>query len=162
MITTQLTKYTKALNALPDEIKNNLVNMGSLDDPTCGAPGCHAGLISLAAVELQELRECYNKICEMQSIYNEGYPRDFTEYSYTYWADALSLYLGFPFDKIEYTYYGLTRWARDNPYFWGNLDGLGMFSSSKAFGQDKDNFPHSVIIDHFTVMSDRLNENQGK
>lgn len=157
----KLTEYTTVLNDLPDEIKNNRVNMMSDFPPTCNTPGCHAGLVSIAAKELPELRECYNKICQLEYGYTEGFPKDYKDYSYTHWAGALALYLGFKFNKTEYTQYTyelLTRWARDNPYMWDNTDGEGMFCSGRAFGQDTDIFQHSVIIDHFTAMSDRLNK----
>lgn len=155
----KLKEYVSILNALPDEIKNNKVDMGTLNEPTCNTPGCHAGLISIAASQLPELRECYNKICQIESGYISGYPKDYTEYSYTYWANALTLYLGFKYNKNGYTYDQLKSWARDNPYMWGNIYGDCMFISGSAFGQDTDIFPHSVIIDQFTAMSDRLNKN---
>ncbi len=162
MITTQLTKYTKALNALPDTIKNNSVSMFSVEAPSCNTPGCHAGLVSIVAKYLPELQECYNNTLEFDG---EKYYQEYKNnrpYSYSRWADALALYLGFPFDDTEHTSEALSRWARDNPYYWDNIHGEGMFNSYNAFDQDTDSFPHSVIIDHFTEMSDRLNENQGK
>ncbi len=167
MLTTQLIKYTKALNALPEEIKNNSVHMLTTEAPTCTTPGCHSGLVSIVAKYLPELQECYNNTLEFDGeIYYQEYKNN-RPYSYSRWADALALYLGFPFDETEHTREALLRWARDNPYYWNNLHGEGMFNSYKAFGQETDCFPHSVIIDHFTtmttrVMSDRLNEKQGK
>ncbi len=167
MITTQLTKYTKALNALPESIKNNCVDMVSTEAPTCNTPGCHAGLVSIVAQYLPELQECYNNSLDFDG---ERYFQEYKNnrpYSYSRWADALALYLGFPFDDTEHTRNALTRWARDNPYYWNNMHGEGMFNSCRAFGQETDFFPHSIIIDQFTamttrVMSDRLNEKQGK
>ncbi len=162
MITTQLTKYTKALNALPDHIKNNSVCMFSVEAPSCNTPGCHAGLISIVSQYLPELQECYNNTLEFDG---EKYYQEYKNnrpYSYGRWADALALYLGFQFDETEHTREALMRWADSNPYYWGNLYGEGMFNSCIAFDHDTDFFPHSVIIDHFTAMSDRLNENQGK
>ncbi len=167
MLTTQLTKYTKALNALPEPIKNNSVCMFSVEAPSCNTPGCHAGLVSIVAQYLPELQECYNNTLEFDG---EKYYQEYKNnrpYSFSRWADALALYLGFPFDDTEHTSEALSRWARDNPYYWGNIYGDGMFNSNIAFDKETDSFPHSVIIDHFTVMtnrvmSDRLNEKQGK
>ncbi len=162
MITAQLTKYTKALNALPDPIKNNSVCMFSVEAPTCNTPGCHSGLISIVAQDLPELQECYNNSLDFDG---ERYFQEYKNnrpYSFSRWADALALYLGFTFDETEHTRDALMRWAKDNPYYWGNPRGEGMFNSCRAFDQETDFFPHSVIIDHFTEMSNRLNEKQGK
>ncbi len=167
MNTNKLTEYTKALNALPEPIKNNSVDMVSTEAPSCNTPGCHAGLVSIVAQYLPELQECYNNTPDFDG---ERYFQEYKinrPYSYKRWADALALYLGFQFDDTEPTSNALTRWAKDNPHYWGNLHGEGMFNSYKAFGQETDSFPHSIIIDHFTtmttrVMSDRLNEKQGK
>ncbi len=167
MNTTKLTEYTKALNALPEPIKNNSVDMVSTEAPTCNTPGCHAGLVSIVAQYLPELQECYNNTPDFDG---ERYFQEYKinrPYSYKRWGDALALYLGFPFDETEHTREALMRWAKDNPYYWGNLHGKSMFNSHHAFDQETDFFPHSIIIDQFTamttrVMSDRLNENQGK
>ncbi len=158
----KLTEYTKALNALPEQIKNNSVHMLTTEAPTCITPGCHAGLVSIVAQYLPELQECYNNTPDFDG---ERYYQEYKinrPYSYKRWADALALYLGFQFDDTEPTSNALTRWAKDNPHYWDNLHGEGMFNSYKAFGQKTDSFPHSVIIDHFTAMSIRLNEDQGK
>ncbi len=162
MITAQLTKYTKALNDLPEHIKSNCVDMVSTEAPTCNTPGCHAGLVSIVAQYLPELQECYNNSLDFDG---ERYFQEYKNnrpYSYSRWADALALYLGFQFDETEHTREALMRWVDSNPYYWGNLYGEGMFNSCIAFDQDTDFFPHSVIIDHFTAMSDRLNEKRGK
>jgi hypothetical protein len=39
--------FVEALEALPDEIKNNEVDMNSTLKPACGTPGCFGGLISV-------------------------------------------------------------------------------------------------------------------
>ncbi len=167
MNTIKLTEYTKALNYLPEPIKNNSIDMVSTEAPTCNTPGCHSGLVSIVAQYLPELQECYNNTPDFDG---ERYFQEYKinrPYSYSRWADALALYLGFQFDETEHTREALMRWADSNPYYWGNIYGDGMFNSHLAFDQETDFFPHSVIIDHFTamttrVMSDRLNENQGK
>ncbi len=167
MLTTQLTKYIKALNALPEPIKNNSVCMFSVEAPTCNTPGCHAGLISIVAQYLPELQECYNNSLDFDG---ERYFQEYKNnrpYSYSRWADALALYLGFPFDETEHTREALMRWADSNPYYWGNIYGDGMFNSHLAFDRETDFFPHSIIIEQFTamttrVMSDRLNKKLGK
>ncbi len=159
---TKLTEYTKALNALPEPIKSNCVDMISTDAPTCNTPGCHAGLVSIVAKYLPELQECYKNTPDYDGERYYQVYSNIHHYSYSRWADALALYLGFPFDETEHTREALMRWADSNPYYWGNIYGEGMFNSCNAFDQDTDFFPHSVIIDHFTTMSIRLNENQVK
>lgn len=156
MIANKLKEYATALNELPEEIKNNEVYMMSTDDPHCGTPGCHAGLVSIVADYLPELQDCYNKVCDSE------YPDSTKYYSYENWADALALYLGFAFNEKYSTSTALTRWARENADIWDNLHGDEMFSSGMAFGQVSDNFPHSVIISHFTAMSVRLNKKENK
>jgi uncharacterized protein YqhQ len=39
--------FVEALEALPEEIKNNEVDMRSNFEPVCGTAGCFAGLISI-------------------------------------------------------------------------------------------------------------------
>jgi hypothetical protein len=52
--------------------------MASIDEPACGTPGCFAGLISIVANDIPELKEIYKSSHE--------YDRD---YSYSEWANAL-------------------------------------------------------------------------
>ncbi len=154
----KLKEYANILNALPEAVKNNKLDMNSTKAPTCNTPGCHAGLICIVAKYLPELRECYKYTPDFDG---ETYYQEYSTihlYSYGRWADALALYLGFPFNGMEHTSEALMRWAKDNPYYWNNPYGDGMFNSRLAFGQDTDIFPHSVIIDHFNDMSDRLNK----
>lgn len=152
----KLQEYATALVVLPEEIKNNLVDMMSTDDPHCGTPGCHAGLVSIVADYLPELKDCYKKICDSE------HPDSTQYYSYENWADALALYLGFPFNERYPTNTALTKWARENADIWDNPHGDEMFSSGRAFGQDSEDFHHSVIVTHFTKMSDRLNKKENK
>ncbi len=156
MITTQLTKYTKALNSLPEPIKNNLVVMHSTEAPSCETPGCHAGLISIVARYLPELQKCYDRLIKQECI--QEYITAEQNYSYEVWADALDSYLGCSSNKSNSL--SLLGWATSNPDIWGNKYGYKMFIEGSAFGQDSDIFPHSVIIDHFTVMSDKLNKDK--
>lgn len=160
MIANKLEEYVTELNALPDHIKNNYVDMTSTEAPSCNTPGCHSGLVSIVAQYLPGLQECYNNTLEFDGeIYYQEYKSN-RPYSYSRWADALALYLGFPFDDTEHTGDALNRWARDNPYYWGNADGEEMFNSCDAFDQETDFFRHSIIINHFTAMSDRLNKKE--
>jgi hypothetical protein len=48
-----------SLEALPEDVKNNRVIMGSMYEPTCGTPGCFAGLISIVANDIPELKQLY-------------------------------------------------------------------------------------------------------
>ncbi len=153
MITTQLTKYAKALNNLPEEIKNKYINMVSTEAPTDDAIGSHEGLVSIVAQYLPELKECYNRLIKQEGI--QEYITDEQNYSYEIWEDALDEYLGCSCNKSNTL--SLLGWATSNPDIWGNKYGYKMFIEGSAFGQDSDIFPHSVIIDHFNAISDRLN-----
>lgn len=154
MIANKLMEYATALNALPEEIKNNRVDMMSTDDPHCGTSGCHAGLVSIVADYLPELKASYCEIVQKAGFY------DAQHYDYDMWAEALSVYLGFPFNGKYSNGLALVRWARENADIWDNHHGDEMFSSGRAFGQSSAFFPHSVIINHFTAMSDRLNKKE--
>jgi hypothetical protein len=44
--------FVEALEALPEEIKNNKVDMRSNFEPICGTAGCFAGLISIVANDI--------------------------------------------------------------------------------------------------------------
>ncbi len=153
MITTQLTKYAKALNNLPEEIKNKYINMVSTEAPMDDTIGSHEGLVSIVAQYLPELKECYNRLIKQEGI--QEYITDEQNYSYEIWEDALDEYLGCSCNKSNTL--SLLGWATSNPDIWGNKYGYKMFIEGSAFGQDSDIFPHSVIIDHFNAISDRLN-----
>jgi hypothetical protein len=49
----------EALNRLPEPIKNDYVDMKSTKEPVCGTPGCFAGLISIVADDIPELKQLY-------------------------------------------------------------------------------------------------------
>jgi hypothetical protein len=57
MNTGRFKTLVEALEALPDHIKNNRVDMSSLQNPACGTPGCFAGLISIVANDIPELKK---------------------------------------------------------------------------------------------------------
>jgi hypothetical protein len=50
----------EALEALPENIRNNEVDMKSVDEPICGTVGCFAGLVSIVAKDIPELKELYS------------------------------------------------------------------------------------------------------
>jgi hypothetical protein len=52
------------------------------EKPTCGTPGCHAGLISIVAKDLPELQEIY----ENHIYFSEGCGNE-RDYHYSIWAD---------------------------------------------------------------------------
>ncbi len=157
MITTQLTKYAKALNNLPEEIKNKYINMVSTEAPTDDTIVSHEGLVSIVAQYLPELKECYNRLIKQEGI--QEYITAEQNYSYEIWEDALDEYLGFSSNKVNDSL-SLLGWATDNPDIWNGKYGYQMFISGKAFGQETDFFPVRVIIDHFTVMSEKLNKEE--
>jgi hypothetical protein len=53
MITDNFKIFIEALEALPEDIRNNHVDMKSIDEPVCGTPGCFAGLVSIVANDIQ-------------------------------------------------------------------------------------------------------------
>jgi hypothetical protein len=112
----------EALEALPEGIRNNKVNMSSVDEPVCGTVGCFAGLISIVAKEIPELKKLYAS----KHIY-----------FFHAWVDALNEYLDINFRE----------WAEENPEIWGNEDGWHMFYSITAFGKGAgDVLSHDEII----------------
>ena len=112
----------EALEALPEGIRKNKVNMSSTDEPVCGTVGCFAGLISIVANEIPELKELYA---------HKG------TYFFHAWVNALNEYLEVNF----------TEWAKENPEIWGNEDGWYMFSSINAFDKGAgDVLSHDDII----------------
>jgi hypothetical protein len=124
----------EALEALPEGIRNNKVNMSSVDEPTCGTAGCFSGLISIVANDIPELKDSY------------GYK---TFYFFQGWAKALNEYLDINFRK----------WAEENPETWGNAYGWHMFNSSKAFGKNHgDALTHDKIIIHLIGVCNRLEQ----
>lgn len=152
----KLKKFVIKLNSLPDSVKNNEVNMLSTFKPTCDTPGCHAGLISIVATYLPELKECYHVVCKH---FADIYPnRRAYDYNYSNWARALNLFLGFELTEVELSNLPLCKWARDNEEIWGRKDGDYMFSSGRAFGQYSDFFNHRVIINQWSSVCDILNK----
>lgn len=123
-----LSKFVKALNELPEHIKNNELDMKSNENP-CGSVGCHAGLISL--VDVPELKALYKS----------------KDYSYDAWGDTLGKFLGL------HNRMGLQKWAYNNPHLWKTNSGFSkklgvfMFACPGAFNQDDFVFKHQVIID---------------
>jgi hypothetical protein len=130
----KLKQFVNALDALSDDVKDMGVEMGSINEPLCGTPGCHAGLLSIVAKDLPELQDIYN--------YNNDYR--IYEDEYYRWADTLAEFLGF----VEMRY--LTDWARDNPKLWGNKFGQDMFSFWRAFTNSQfKKLTHRDIINHW-------------
>ena len=123
MITDNFKVFIEALEALPEDIKNNEVNMKSVDEPVCGTVGCFAGLVSIVANEIPELKELYSP--------------DIPNYDYVEWSNALNVFLGCRF----------TNWAGRNKVAWGNSEGRRMFSDITAFGKGRwDVMNHNDII----------------
>jgi hypothetical protein len=98
----------EALEALPKGIRDNRAHI--------------AGLISIVANEIPELKELYA---------HKG------TYFFHAWVNALNEYLEVNF----------TEWAKENPEIWGNEDGWYMFSSINAFDKGAgDVLSHDDII----------------
>ncbi len=134
----KLKEFVNALDALSDDIKDMDVEMGNTNKPSCGTPGCHAGLISIVAKELPKLQEIYERLYFLQ--WNIRGSR----YEYSIWADALAEFLGFKNMR------DLRDWAKDNPKLWGNRSGYNLFCSRLAFIDDAyKQLTHIDIINHW-------------
>ncbi|CAC9648362.1 hypothetical protein [uncultured Gammaproteobacteria bacterium] len=132
----KLKQFVNALDALSDDIKDWDVDMGSEERPTCNTPGCHAGLIYMAAEDLPELQDIYERI--VLSKWKS------CSYRYEVWSNALTVFLGFIDGR------GLESWANDNPKLWGNRFGGRMFVFDLAFTDDTDKqLTHRYIINHW-------------
>jgi hypothetical protein len=53
---------------LSDDVKDWGVRMSSTNEPVCGTPGCHAGLISIVAKELPEMKDTYKRLLILNAI----------------------------------------------------------------------------------------------
>lgn len=119
------------------------VNMMSTMRPSCGTPGCHAGLAMLALDRL-------------------GVPSGpfGNRYSFSLQANRLSYYLmGMDPDEMiddPMERPVIAKWAHDNPDDWGCKYGLGMFSSGDAFNKYSDVFPSTVIANWWAAVLARL------
>ena len=123
MITDNFKVFIEALEALPENIRNNEVDMKSVDEPICGTVGCFAGLVSIVAKDIPELEELYSL--------------DIHNYDFVEWSNALNVFLGCRF----------TNWAGRNRMVWGNSEGRRMFSDITAFGKERwDVLNHNDII----------------
>ncbi|CAC9656723.1 hypothetical protein [uncultured Gammaproteobacteria bacterium] len=145
----KLKQFVDALDALSDDIKDWDVDMDSEERPTCGTPGCHAGLIYMAAEDLPELQDIYERI--VLSKWNS------CSYRYEVWSNALTVFLGFKNKG------GLRLWANDNPKLWGNRFGEGMFVFRLAFTDDTDKqLTHRDIINHWKQVLKKVEEEEVK
>jgi hypothetical protein len=52
MNTKKFKVFVEALESLPEHIRNNKVDMQSVEQPVCGTAGCFAGLISIVAEDI--------------------------------------------------------------------------------------------------------------
>jgi hypothetical protein len=147
----KLKQFVNALDELSDDVKDWDVEMESTKEPTCGTPGCHAGLISIVAKDLPGLEEAHLKVFKIHFKTYKEIKQDL--YVYTIWADALAEFLGFE-DILH-----LTDWAVDNPKLWGNKYGDYMFCARLAFTDDKSkHLTHRDIINHWKQVLKNIEE----
>ncbi len=147
----KLKQFVSALGELSDEVKDWDVEMESTKEPTCGTPGCHAGLISIVAKDLPGLEEAHLKVFKIHFKTYKEIKQDL--YVYSIWADALAEFLGFE-DILH-----LTDWAVDNPKLWGNKYGDYMFCGRRAFTDDKSKqLTHIDIINHWKQVLKKVEE----
>jgi hypothetical protein len=150
----KLKQFVNALDALSDDIKDWDIDMNNDEEPTCNTPGCHAGLISIVAKDLPELKDIYERIYLTKGGGNKS------NYHYSIWADALAVFLGFSERK------DLECWAKDNPKLWGNKYGDYMFMAAAAFTDDTGNLPkqltHRDIINHWKQVLANIEKGEKK
>jgi hypothetical protein len=131
MNTKKFKVFVEALESLPEHIRNNKVDMHSVEQPLCGTVGCFAGLISIVAEDIPELKELY-------ALHT---------YSFSDWANALQDFLGI----------GLEMWAWENPKLWENTSGINVYSFNEAWGKSEDEtLKHNDIIIHLRKALDNL------
>jgi hypothetical protein len=119
----------EALEALPENIKNNEVDWSRLT-PTTEDPRDFTGLISIVAEDINELKKLYR----FQVYHSAG------------WEDTLTTYLGV---SIEV-------WAFRNQKVWGNDRGLSVNSYNEAWGKrDNETLICNDIIIHLRSAYDR-------
>ena len=146
----KLKQFVSALDSLSDYVKNMDVDMFAIEEPLCGTPGCHAGLISIVAQDLPELQEIYK---------NHIYFMSETEifYKYFVWADTLADFLGF--EKMR----DLEDWAKENPKIWGNDYGMNMFELTRAFTDDlPKQLTHRDLTNHWKQVLKNIEEEEVK
>jgi hypothetical protein len=139
MNTNNFKVFIEALEALPDDIKNNEVSMNSTlrPNPFCGTVGCFAGLVSIVAEDIPELKQAY----------------EFDGYNYSAWALALNSFLNCRFDY----------WAGRNETVWNNIYGGRLYSHNTAFGKIRgDVLTHNDIIVYLRGVYDRWIDEVGE
>ena len=116
---------------------NSHVDMYAGIEPSCGTPGCHAGMVAIALAPYK----------------NRYYDSPNGVYNYEAWAYALARFL---FNDDTADAEDLSEYmGPDNAWLWGNDNGVYMFISGAAFGWVADIFPHQVIIDHWERVLNR-------
>ena len=129
--------FIEALEALPENVKHNHVDMKSILEPVCGTVGCFAGLVSIVAEDIPELKKL----------------NDFDDYSYSAWALALNNFLDCKFDS----------WASRNETVWDNIYGGRLYSDITAFSKVRsETLTHNDIIVHIRNAYDRWIDEVGE
>lgn len=161
-----LEQFALTLKTISEKMKTNQGPMESSGNNTTdmvGTNGYHSAIISIVARDLPELQECYDKISKLGGWEMTKDLKNTYYYSYNCWADALAMYLGFPFHETIYAHHSLrdalTNWAAEHEEIWDGIHGGAMFSLDKsgaAFGGYGERFPYLVIIDYWPGVFDRL------
>lgn len=137
MIVEHLENFVSALYAVIETNPElHEVDMGSVEAPECGTPGCHAAL-SKAALDRLGVEPCGE------------------EYRFTAQADRLSAYLTGEV-RLGGEVRPLESWAENNPSLWGNSFGLRMLRSGSAFDQHSERFPAHIIAAHWARVLERI------
>lgn len=142
---TKLKDFTQTLSQISNLEALKQVNMFSVEEPSCGTPGCFAGLVraSLDSIGVQRVTKRYNFTVEAvrlsQFLFDSVEPRD-----------AL-------FNPVKTI---VCRWAETHTGIWGNRWGLYMFSSGDAYGGPPVILQSTQIADHWQGVYERLLQHQ--
>ena len=98
----------------------------------CNTPACHGGWIAI-----------------LYGPKEHHFHGDYADEFYLAGADILAKKLGFKCSQE------LLDWAAKHPQYWGEEGGF-MFDCGSSFGQEFDNFPLSVIYEHYYKVAERL------
>ena len=142
----RLRKFVSALEAATTMNPSlRVIDLKSVEPPSCGTPGCHAGLAKEALDIL-------------------GVDPVFDGYSYEAEAYRLSNYLAgeeAPYEiLLPPNDLRLCQWAKNHPIDWGSMLGDYMFSSALAFNRENYSFPSSELVEWWRLVLERLEREQ--
>lgn len=141
----QLDKLRKFVSALEAAATMNpslrTVDLQSIHKPTCGTPGCHAGLAkeALDILGVEPISDGYDFCAEAYRLSN-------------YLIGEESAYE----PAMSPRELHLCQWAKAHPTEWGSRYGEGMFTSGVAFNRESYTFPARDLVEWWQKVLERL------